>query len=164
MFSFKNELFLTLLCSFFFISVSWFFFGFYGLLLFVLQAIWAVLLLEATNYIEHYGLLRSKNKSGKYESVSYKHSWNSNHVISNWILFHLPWHSHHHKSMSKAFHELEPIDNAPQMPFGYPAMIVIAFFPFVFIPLMERQLKLYQEREESDNGLVVTMLYLVSLF
>ena len=66
MFSFKNELFVTLLCSFFFISVSWFFFGFYGLLLFVLQAIWAVLLLEATNYIEHYGLLRSKNTSGKY--------------------------------------------------------------------------------------------------
>ena len=27
---------------------------------FCLQAIWAVLLLEATNYIEHYGLLRSK--------------------------------------------------------------------------------------------------------
>jgi len=149
MFSFKNELFVTLICSFFFISVSWFFFGFYGLLLFVLQAIWAVLLLEATNYIEHYGLLRSKNKSGKYESVSYKHSWNSNHAISNWILFHLPWHSHHHKSMNKAFHELEPIDNAPQMPFGYPAMIVIAFFPFVFIPLMERQLKLYQAREEK---------------
>ena len=115
-----------------------FFFGFYGFL-FVLQAIWAVLLLEATNYIEHYGLLRSKNNQNMNQFPI--HSWNSNHVISNWILFHLPWHSHHHKSMNKAFHELEPIDNAPQMPFGYPAMIVIAFFPFVFIPLMERQLE-----------------------
>ena len=140
----RNEIFILLVVSLIFIGLVWFCFGVLGLCIYVIQAIWAVLLLEATNYVEHYGLSREKINSGKYEPVSYKHSWNSNHVISNWILFHLPWHSDHHKFMSKSFDKLKPIHNAPQMPLGYPAMIVLAFFPFLFIPLMEKKIQLYE--------------------
>ena len=153
-FSFKNELFVVFLCSLLIVTLVWLLFGIYGLSLFFLQAVWAVLLLEATNYIEHYGLRRSRNRIGKYEAVSHKHSWNSNHMISNWILFHLPWHSHHHESMRKAFYELEHISDAPQMPFGYPAMIVLSFFPFLFLPLMEREIQFYEESQDNRSGIL----------
>ena len=76
--------------------------------------------------------------------VNQIHSWNSNHLVSNWILFHLPWHSDHHKNMSKPFNKLRSINNAPQLPFGYPAMIVLAFFPFIFISLMNNVLDSYK--------------------
>ena len=142
--SFHNRILNGYLRTFIVFGLIGYFFSWQAMVIYISLGIVANYIFQLTNFIEHYGLVRIKGKP-----VQYHHSWNSNHVISNWILFHLPWHSHHHKSMNKAFHELEPIDNAPQMPFGYPAMIVIAFFPFVFIPLMERQLKLYQEREEK---------------
>ena len=39
--------------------------------------------LTSANYIEHYGLLRGKNESGRYEPTKPHHSWNSNHILSN---------------------------------------------------------------------------------
>src|SRR3546814_10751105 len=44
--------------------------------------------LTSANYIEHYGLLREKMADGRYERAQPRHSWNSNHIASNLILFH----------------------------------------------------------------------------
>ncbi len=52
--------------------------------------------LTSANYIEHYGLLREKMSDGRYERQQPHHSWNSNHIMSNLILFHLQRHSDHH--------------------------------------------------------------------
>ncbi|MFX4955878.1 fatty acid desaturase, partial [Acinetobacter baumannii] len=49
--------------------------------------------LTSANYIEHYGLLREKLPNGRYEHQKPHHSWNSNHIVSNLILFHLQRHS-----------------------------------------------------------------------
>ncbi|MCX7171404.1 MAG: alkane 1-monooxygenase, partial [Proteobacteria bacterium] len=55
-----------------------------------LQAFWGWFgILSSANYIEHYGLLRQKLPSGRYEPCQSYHSWNSNHVMSNVILFNL---------------------------------------------------------------------------
>ncbi|PWG73684.1 alkane 1-monooxygenase, partial [Enterococcus hirae] len=43
--------------------------------------------LTSANYIEHYGLLRKKMPDGRYERQEPYHSWNSNHIMSNLILF-----------------------------------------------------------------------------
>ena len=56
----------------------------------------AYLFLTTANYIEHYGLLREKDADGRYERCQPHHSWNSNHVLSNLVLFHLERHSDHH--------------------------------------------------------------------
>ena len=135
-FTIKNNVVLLHFTSVFFMLTSFYFFGVNGLILFLLQSVVAVILLETTNYIEHYGLLRKKNCKNGYDPVDVIHSWNSNHLVSNWILLHLPWHSDHHKNMGKSFSELRSIKVAPQLPFGYPAMIVLAFFPFIFLSLM----------------------------
>ena len=123
-----------------FMFLVFYFFGLHGLILFLLQSLVAVILLETTNYIEHYGLLRTKKHSDVYMPVDVNHSWNSNHLLSNWVLLQLPWHSDHHKNTKKSFNELCSIKSAPQLPLGYPAMIVMAFFPFIFISLMNNVL------------------------
>jgi alkane 1-monooxygenase len=63
---------------------------------FVLQALLAIFTLEASNYIEHYGLRRKKLPNGEYEKVSIQHSWNAPHRFSNYLLFKLQRHSDHH--------------------------------------------------------------------
>lgn len=56
----------------------------------------AVTLLEQVNAIEHYGLMRDQNASGKYEPVGAQHSWDTDHVASNFLLFKLQNHADHH--------------------------------------------------------------------
>ena len=59
----------------------------------MLQAIIGFSLLEVVNYLEHYGLRRDKREDGRYERCMPEHSWNSNNVASNVLLYHLQRHS-----------------------------------------------------------------------
>ena len=65
-------------------------------LFFVLQAFFAIVLLEQINAIEHYGLNRKISKSGYYESVKPQHSWDTGDRFSNFLLFKLQNHADHH--------------------------------------------------------------------
>ena len=56
--------------------------GWFGVGLFILQAAIAVMLLEFVNYVEHYGLLRRRTESGKFET-SAPTSLNSAHRLTN---------------------------------------------------------------------------------
>ncbi len=87
------------------------------------------ILLETVNYIEHYGLLRLKMPSGRYERVREVHSWNSNHVIGRIVLYELTRHSDHHYKSSKKYQLLDYHDSAPDMPFGYPTSMVLSLIP-----------------------------------
>jgi hypothetical protein len=62
----------------------------------VIEAIFGFSLLEAVNYLEHYGLLRQKNANDRYERCAPVHSWNSDHIVTNLFLYHLQRHSDHH--------------------------------------------------------------------
>lgn len=105
--------------------------GWTGLALFVWQALIAVLHLELTNYIEHYGLTRKHLGEGRYEHVLPRHSWNAAHRASNWLLINLQRHSDHHYKPDRRFPLLQTYapDEAPQLPFGYPAMVALATVP-----------------------------------
>src|SRR6185295_9232978 len=59
----------------------------------LLQAVIGFSLLEAVNYLEHYGLARQKTASGRYERPAPVHSWNSDHIVTNIFLYHLQRHS-----------------------------------------------------------------------
>ena len=94
--SFKNDMFwFTVIQASYLVGV-YFFFGFNGLLFGIFAGIVGFLLLETINYIEHYGLKRNLLPSGRYERVSEKHSWNSNHVLGRIMLYELTRHSDHH--------------------------------------------------------------------
>ncbi len=93
--------------------------------------------LTSANYIEHYGLLRNKNAKGQYERCQPQHSWNSNHVFSNLVLFHLQRHADHHANPSRHYQSLRHFPEAPQLPTGYMGMFVIAYIPPLWRKIMD---------------------------
>ena len=120
------------------------YFGLPTLIYFLFSATIGALLLETVNYIEHYGLVRKRNPNGNLERVMPKHSWNSNHLLGRLMLFELSRHSDHHYLASRKYQILRHHDNAPQMPTGYPGMIVLALFPPIWFRVMNRQLEKYE--------------------
>ena len=119
----------------------YFYFDLKVLLAFVLAAVIGILLLETVNYIEHYGLLRQKNEKGRYERVKHIHSWNSDHQIGRLMLFNLSRHSDHHYKASKKYQVLESLPESPQMPTGYPGMMMLAFIPPLWFSLMDKKIE-----------------------
>jgi len=110
---------------------------------FLAAAIFGGVNLEVVNYIEHYGLLRKVNPSGRYEKVAPRHSWNSNHPIGRSILFELSRHSDHHAYVAKPYYKLENNEEGPQLPAGYPGMMVLATIPPLFFKVMNPLVKKY---------------------
>jgi alkane 1-monooxygenase len=109
-----------------------------ALVFFAGQALMGVLLLEAVNYVEHYGLLR-RNIGDRYERCAPEHSWNSNKLVSNMGLFNLQRHSDHHANSSRPYEMLRHFDSSPQLPSGYAAMIVLALFPPLWFRVMDKK-------------------------
>lgn len=108
---------------------------------FLAAAVMGILLLETVNYIEHYGLLRQKVSAHRYENAQPVHSWNSNHPLGRFMLFELTRHSDHHAHPHKPYPVLDHFDEAPQMPAGYPAMMVLAALPPIWFRVMNPRLK-----------------------
>lgn len=135
-FSIANEMLQFQLIQLIFLALIFIIFGLAPMLYFMASALIGILLLETVNYIEHYGLTRAKTGEGRYERVRPHHSWNSDHVIGRVVLFELSRHSDHHYLASKKYQTLEYHEESPQMPTGYPGMMVVALFPPVWFKLM----------------------------
>jgi len=95
--------------------------------------------LTSANYIEHYGLLREKLPDGRYEHQKPHHSWNSNHIMSNLILFHLQRHSDHHAHPTRSYQSLRDFKDLPALPSGYPGMFFAALFPRWYRTIMDHR-------------------------
>jgi alkane 1-monooxygenase len=105
------------------------------------QAVIGFSLLEVVNYLEHYGLLRQRREDGRYERTRPEHSWNSNNVASNVLLYHLQRHSDHHANPIRRYQALRHVDEAPQLPTGYAGMIVLAAIPPLWRRVMDPRLR-----------------------
>ncbi len=119
------------------------------LLCFLGAALIGILLLETVNYIEHYGLRRKPGTNGGYRRVQYIHSWNSDHLMGRLTLFELTRHSDHHWKASRPYQVLRSIDEAPQLPTGYPGTMLLSLVPPLFFRVMHPRLKAMVEREEE---------------
>ena len=115
----------------------------------LLQAVLGFSLLEVVNYLEHYGLLRQKKEDGRYERCLPEHSWNSNNVASNVLLYHLQRHSDHHANPTRRYQALRHFKEAPQLPTGYAGMIVLAWFPPLWRRVMDPRLVEHYDGEVS---------------
>lgn len=131
-----------------FVALAWLLGGWLGLGLFVFQAVTAMWQLELTNYIEHYGLTRKHLGEGRYEPVKPRHSWNAAHRVSNWLLINLQRHSDHHYKPARRFPLLQTYapDEAPQLPLGYPTMVVAAAIPPVWRRLMNPRVRAWRKQ------------------
>lgn len=93
--------------------------------------------LTQANYVEHYGLLRQKLPNGRYELCEPRHSWNTNHIYSNLISFHLQRHSDHHANALRPYQALRDFDDLPRLPSGYPGCFGLAAIPPLWFKIMD---------------------------
>jgi alkane 1-monooxygenase len=115
--------------------------GIPGVVYFLAASIIGILLLETVNYIEHYGLRRKKDSENRYERVMPSHSWNSNHIIGRLMLFELSRHSDHHYNSSRKYQILRHHEKSPQMPTGYPGMMLLSAIPPLWFFIMDKKIK-----------------------
>ncbi len=120
----------------------------------LIQAVVGFSLLEVVNYLEHYGLLRQHREDGRYERARPEHSWNSNNVASNVLLYHLQRHSDHHANPMRRYQALRHFDEAPQLPTGYAGMIVIAAFPPLWRRVMDHRVLDHYDGEVTKANIL----------
>ncbi|WP_035468558.1 alkane 1-monooxygenase [Algoriphagus mannitolivorans] len=155
--SFSNQMLVFHLTSLFF--VLGLFFGFSWLaerwvwevpVFFGIQSVLAFSLLEAVNYLEHYGMERKKLPNGRYEQVTALHSWNASEMVSNFFLFQLQRHSDHHWYAAKRYQVLDHHPQSPQLPAGYSAMILVAMVPPLWFSIMNPLLSRWRNAQMED--------------
>jgi alkane 1-monooxygenase len=135
--SLSNEMIQYLLIELSIILTITFLAGWLAAILFVICSLIGILLLEGINYVEHYGLRRSKVSEFRYEDVQPNHSWNSNHVISRLVLFELTLHSDHHMFPQKKYQVLENPKEYRQLPTGYAGMLILSLIPPLWRKIMD---------------------------
>ncbi|BBX59592.1 Alkane 1-monooxygenase [Mycobacterium shottsii] len=114
-------------------------FGWQVLPFLIIQGLFGASLLESVNYLEHYGLLRQRTASGRYERCAPVHSWNSDHIVTNIFLYHLQRHSDHHANPLRRYQTLRSMDGAPNLPSGYATLITLTYFPPLWRKLMDHR-------------------------
>ena len=116
-------------------------FGWFALPFLIAQAVYAASLFEVINYVEHYGLRREKTESGRYERCQPKHSWNSNHMVTNLLLYQLQRHSDHHANPTRSYQALRHFEDVPQLPNGYAGMVPLAYITPLWRKVMDPKVK-----------------------
>ena len=143
-YSLRNEMIVYQFIQIGMLAVITVLFGWMTALCFIAAAIFGFLLLETVNYIEHYGLRRKKIDGEYYEKVMPIHSWNSDHPLGRLLLFELTRHSDHHYIASRKYQILRHFDQSPQMPTGYPGMMVLSLFPPLWFRVMHTHIDKYK--------------------
>jgi alkane 1-monooxygenase len=149
--SLSNEMIRFTLIEIAFVTIVFFSVGWLITLYFLTSALIGILLLETVNYIEHYGLHRKPTGDGKYERAMPAHSWNSDHIVGRLMLFELSRHSDHHYLASRKYQVLRHHDDSPQMPTGYPGMMILSLIPPIWFRIMNTRIRKIQSAAVNRN-------------
>lgn len=128
-FSWSNEMLRMQFGQLILIAITFYSFGWKVGLYYLGAALFAIILLETVQYVEHYGLSRKKVTENRYENVRPIHSWNSNHMLGRLFLFELSRHSDHHYDPVKKYPLLDHWEESPQLPTGYPGCMLMSTLP-----------------------------------
>lgn len=133
----ENEMLRFQLWQLLWLSAIALFLGWKALLGALAIALIGILLLETINYVEHYGLRRRLTSSGRPEPVLPAHSWNSDHELGRIFLYELTRHSDHHYKATRKYQILRHMDESPQLPYGYPASVLLSLVPPLWFRIMD---------------------------
>jgi alkane 1-monooxygenase len=138
--SYRNQMIQFTVVQLLYLVILSYFTSLFGVLIIAASGLVGILLLETINYLEHYGLRRKKLENGRYERVRPVHSWNANYQIGRIVLYELTRHSDHHYIANKKYQVLDHHEEAPELPFGYPMMILIALVPPLWFKIMDKKI------------------------
>jgi alkane 1-monooxygenase len=71
------------------------------------------------------------------ERVDPSHSWNSDNIATNVLLYHLQRHSDHHAQPTRRYQALLSYKESPVLPTGYAGMILLALIPPAWSRVMD---------------------------
>ena len=110
-----------------------------------LIVIWAIsnFLLEALNFMGHYGLIREKGKP-----VEHRHSWDNDNLFTSWFFIEIGRQGDHHVRGETYFWELDDVD-APNYGIGYFSLFVLTLFPPVFRRFTQKLLDDWDENKAT---------------
>ncbi|MFZ5638397.1 MAG: alkane 1-monooxygenase [Pseudomonadota bacterium] len=120
-----------------------------GVAYFLVQGFFAACSLEIINYIEHYGLERRRLDDGRYERTTHLHSWNSDYLLSNLLLFHLQRHSDHHETARRRYQVLLHHADSPQLPGGYATMFLLALCPPLWFRIVDPRVRAFRAQRSA---------------
>jgi alkane 1-monooxygenase len=143
----QSELLLWSILSLLWLSIAIWLGGYQGSIFWGLQAIIAILKLDWTNYLQHYGLTRKLDRKGQYEPMQVHHAWSVGLFIHDLALFNLLRHGDHHVNPQRPYQELRHYNNVPEYPYNYSIMYLLSLVP----PLFEIIVHPYLDRFESQQ-------------
>ena len=97
-----------------------------------------------SDYVQHYGLMRRVDESGRPEPVNARHSWNSPHWFSSALMLNATRHSDHHAHPAKPYPALDLPEAAPMLPRPLPLMASIALIPPLWRRIMDPRVDRWQ--------------------
>lgn len=148
---FKNRLVLFNIGHITAVALGTYIFGLMGLFFMLGYAFFGIFMLEAINYVEHYGLRRECDENGVYEPVNIKHSWNAPQRYTNYLLFKLQRHSDHHANSYKPYQILNSYADSPTLIGGYTLAIITSYVPYVWFKVYSPLAKAAQEEKVIDQ-------------
>ncbi len=151
-YSYHNEMIRFEAIQILFVLAIYLLFGGFATAMFLIVAVLSKLQFETINYIEHYGLSRKKSEKG-FKRVLPVHSWNSNQDAGRVLLFELTRHSDHHFKASRKYQILKNYEDVPQMPAGYPAMVMLSLFPPLWFHVVHKQI----DKFKAENPAAVAL-------
>jgi alkane 1-monooxygenase len=105
-----------------------------------------------SDYVQHYGLTRSRQRDGKLEPVGPAHSWNTAHWFTSAMMLNAPRHSDHHVHPARPFPALRLPDDAPRLPWPLPLACALALSPRLWRRAMAPHLARWRESRPPDTA------------
>ncbi len=126
-----------------------------GVLVLLGIAAYAQIQLHLSDYVQHYGLERRVDNSGRVEPMGPQHSWNAPHWYSSAMMLNAPRHSDHHMTPARAFPALrhDP-ETMPTLPHSLPVIAVIALVPRLWRRVMDKRVRAWMGNtppQDSDQ-------------
>jgi alkane 1-monooxygenase len=103
-------------------------------------------IVEAINYVQHFGLVRVEGAT-----IEARHSWDCHRAISGAVLYNLTRHADHHRANRRAWETAAVAGESPILPYGYKTMALIALLPPLFRAVMDPLLADWDNRLASPG-------------
>ena len=112
-----------------------------------LLVVWSLanFLLEALNFMGHYGLIREEGKP-----VEHRHSWDNDSVFTSWFFIEIGRQCDHHVRGETYFWELDDV-GGPNYGIGYFSLFVITLIPQIFRRYVRKHLDNWDENYASEE-------------
>ena len=112
-----------------------------------LLVVWVIsnFLLEALNFMGHYGLIREHGKP-----VEHRHSWDNDNVFTSWFFIEIGRQGDHHVRGETYFWELDDVD-APNYGIGYFSLFVLTLIPPLFRKFTRELLEDWDRNKATDS-------------